>query len=78
MVTLFDFEEMKNKIKNLPPSFVFITSKNGLRINDIDLFGTVIVLRSICAEMVYGSLIQVTWFPHIEEFEIFFQTMDTF
>ena len=39
MMTLFDFEEIRNKIKNLPPSFVFIGSKNGMKINDVDLFG---------------------------------------
>ena len=40
MLASFDFEEMKNKIKNLHSSFVFISSKSGMRINYmyIDLF----------------------------------------
>ena len=39
MVAWFDLEEMKNKIKNLPLSFVLAPEKSGLRINYTDLLG---------------------------------------
>ena len=61
MVASFDFEEMKNKIKNPPRSFFYLLKKwhesQLYRFVWAEWDITVTVLRCICASMVYDSLI---------------------